>query len=220
MEVLARALQASHEGGVLVPVPTDHGIPNGAPRSSASCDSDASEADPSIPDAAIPTQPSYLSALFNNSLLITARSDDSDKGHTLPSHLCDLVRSKLQSIIPHKEDLALVANQATGCIHLMSDLCPAVTTINSDDELWSRYEEINHPTASPWTLASWLLTVALTVVHTSGARLRTRSAPNVRKSGFEYSCSVATAVDQVVVSCDELIGSIKGIETAVLLTRL
>jgi hypothetical protein len=218
VDALTKALQSRGS------ISTDRGPLAGTLPSSASFDesgdSDASESNSSVPNSTIPARPSYLSALFDNSLLITAKGEDDDEAHTPPSQLCDVVRSKLQPLIPIKEDLVPIANRASGWLYLMNDIFPIITVVKDGTEMWSRYEEVNQSTISPWMLSSWLLTISLTVEHNPGMQVRTRSTPSLRRGGLDYCRSVAGAVDRSIISCDELMCCVKGIEVAILLVRL
>ncbi|KAI1866399.1 hypothetical protein JX265_007700 [Neoarthrinium moseri] len=183
--------------------------------------SDMSESEASIPDAAISTQPTYLGALFNNSLISSVNEINDDPGRNQPpSQLADTARALLRPLIPRKEDLAVIASRATGWLTVLNDILPIDSAVKSGDEMLARYDEVNRVTADPFTLASWLMMVALSAEHNPSIVLRTGLPGNGCRAGSEYSRPVVDAVERAIISCDRLMTTVEGIEVAILLVRL
>lgn len=122
--------------------------------------SEAGETD-TCSEFAIPTQPSYLNALFNNSILNSSDSYPKSGSSSVSLQLSRTTRAALQSLIPDRETVILLAKISSGWLSVLHDIFPIMTDIKSGVDIIARYEEILQPTANPLTVASWLLVVAV-----------------------------------------------------------
>jgi hypothetical protein len=182
-------------------------------------DSEAGETD-TCSDIALPMRPSYLNALFNNSILNSSDNDAMSRSSTVATQLSSATTAALQSLVPVKEQVILLADASSGWLTLLHDVFPIMTDIKSGVEIVSRYDDVLRPTAKTLTVASWLLIVAITAQHSAGSQhqiiVRNRGPMN----GPAYSRMVAESVERTAVTRDQSMTSVDGIATMALLVRL
>lgn len=194
---------------------TDPGL---ASQYSAS-NSEAGETD-TCSEIAIPTQPSYLNALFNNSILNSSDSHPKSGSSSVSLQLSRTTRAALQSLIPDRESIISLAKTSSGWLSVLHDMFPIMTDIKSGVDIVARYEEVLQPTANPLTVASWLLVVAVTAQHSVGPhhQVKVRNRPPLTGPG--YSRLVADSVERIIITRDQAVTSIEGIAPMTLLVRL
>ncbi|ETS73351.1 hypothetical protein PFICI_14956 [Pestalotiopsis fici W106-1] len=182
-------------------------------------DSEAGETD-TCSDIAIPTQPSYLNALFNNSILNSTENDATGRSNPTSSQFSHTIRVALQSLVPSKGNVISLAETSSGWLSLLHDIFPIMTDIKSGYDILSRHDEVLRPTANPLTVASWLLIVAITAQHNAGPRHQITLRNKKPLNGPRYSRLVAESVERTIIVRDQLMISVEGIATMTLLVRL
>ncbi|KAM3065698.1 hypothetical protein ACMFMG_011403 [Clarireedia jacksonii] len=172
-------------------------------------------------DDLIPTQPTYLLALFNNAFISSAKSTTGEGTHRAPiPHLSTVARKLLQPLIPDKKDVITLSNRASGWLKLLHEVFPITFIVKTGDELLAQYDVVREPTVDPVLLALWLLSVALTIEHIPKAQLEPKSSEYWSVDTARYPKAVMDAVETSVVGCDRMICSNKGVEIMMLLVRL
>ncbi|KAF7540290.1 hypothetical protein G7054_g1512 [Neopestalotiopsis clavispora] len=182
-------------------------------------DSEAGETD-TCSDIALPMRPSYLNALFNNSILNSSDNDAMSRSSTVATQLSSATTATLQSLVPAKEQVILLADASSGWLTLLHDVFPIMTDIKSGVEILSRYDDVLRPTANTLTVASWLLIVAITAQHSAGSQHQIIVRNRRPMNGPAYSRMVAESVERSAVTRDQLMTSVDGIATMALLVRL
>lgn len=194
---------------------TDPGL---ASQYSAS-NSEAGETD-TCSEIAIPTQPSYLNALFNNSILNSSDSHPKSGSTSVSLQLSRTTRAALQSLVPDRETIISLAKTSSGWLSVLHDMFPIMTDIKSGVDIVARYEEVLQPTANPLTVASWLLVVAVTAQHSVGPHHQVKVRNRSPLTGPGYSRLVADSVERIIITRDQAVTSIEGIAPMTLLVRL
>ena len=183
-------------------------------------DWDTDECDGS--DVPVIGPPAYLKSLFNNDL-ISSGHDLGDANELRTSKAVDQVsrsaRTILRALIPSKDDVQIFARHASGWMDLIHSIFPLLLVTKSGSEVLSQYEDMKRPNVDPIKLASWLLLVAVTAEQMPGA-IASQEFTSKWPNGFRYADAVADAVDRTILAQERLSGTLRGIETSILLIRL
>ena len=164
--------------------------------------------------------PAHLQQLFDNEFLDSRGNDagSSDLGsERMSTAQVAKARSRLQALMPPREDIHAIFTPAAKWISLYNALFPTIHMFTNAGEMLARYNSYSDSDANPVSIASLLISIAITVVQKPpelAGRLKSinDTALFVRK--------VTSAVEDVVVSNDTLAGTIEGIETTLLYIRL
>lgn len=179
----------------------------------AETDSEMSEVSPMNP-------PTHLQQLFDNEFLDSRGNDgpSSDMGSDKASStIVARARTRLQALMPPKEDVRTIVSNAASWLNLYNALFPTITMFTNAQEMLAKYEALQAPDASPMSVASLLISICITV-------LQKPADPSNELTGIKDTASfvrkVTEAVDETVVSNDTLAGTLEGIETSLLYIRL
>ncbi|PLB49443.1 putative C6 finger domain protein [Aspergillus steynii IBT 23096] len=169
-------------------------------------------------------QPAHLRSLFHNDWLSV--DPQQQNGHSqerrpkASSHLYNQARRALQRLIPPKREILNIAQSASQWLPLIYAMFPQPGAIMSPQEICESLEGMNKPDVDPISLASWLLTVALT-----GQQTQEPDNDNdiqLQKS-YEWSkfCrAVSDAVETTIMPHDRLVSTMSGISMAMHFFRL
>ena len=180
---------------------------------SGDSDSESSDTSPMNP-------PAHLQQLFDNEFLDSHGNDtiSSDIGSDKVSAAqVARARSRLQALMPPKEDVQAIFAPAAKWISLYTALFPVINMFTNAGEMLARYEALQEPDANPVSIASLLISVAITVVQKPPETACRLTAIN---DTALFVRRVTAAVEEVLVSNDNLIGTVEGIETTLLYIRL
>jgi hypothetical protein len=182
-------------------------------RHSAETDSEMSEISPMNP-------PTHLQQLFDNEFLDSHGNDgissdmSSDKAS---SAMLVRARTRLQALMPPKEDVRTVISNAASWLTLYNALFPTITMFTNAQEMLAKYEALQAPDASPMSIASLLISISITVIQ------KPRD-PSTELTGIKDTAAfvrkVTEAVEETIIANDILAGTLEGIETSLLYIRL
>lgn len=164
--------------------------------------------------------PPHLQQLFDNEFLDSRGNDSlssdigSDKASTA---LLARARSRLQALMPPKEDVRAILTPAAKWFALYNSIFPTINVFTGATEMLARYEALQEPGANPIAVASLLISITMTLVQ------RSSEAPS-QYSGIKdvaaFSRKVTETVEETIVLNDTLAGTVDGIETTLLYIRL
>lgn len=171
---------------------------------------------------------SRMRNLFHNELLSTNPMRDQEPRsaeHNGTAQLLDKARSRLQDLIPPKDVVNELSRHVSSWTNLASEMFPPLSTTlmtmsPSMQNLVSLYEQVQRGDTDTWTLAMWLLSLALT------AQQRTQSQDQPHKivqdmtRRYAFAGAVANAVERTLLSHDGLLATIQGLEVSLQFLRL
>jgi hypothetical protein len=173
---------------------------------------DDSSDDSSVVGVPSTEQPSHLRSLFQNDWLSVDNRRQTealqDPGTKASAHLLVVAKQELQKLIPPKDEflrLAMSSSSSTWLV-VLGDLLPQPFTVKSQHEFLESYNDMNKPDVDAMTLATWLLTVAIT-------------AQQEQKSSV-FSRAVSAALESTILVHDRLVGTLQGLGIAVHFVRL
>ena len=162
--------------------------------------------------------PTHLRQLFNNEILDSHGNDyispDRSPDQTFAA-VYVRARTRLQALMPSKDDLIFIAQPTAKWLEAYNTVFPRFTMFGSVDEIIGKYDELQLADANPVLIAALLLWFAMGVQHSPPHAL-----PKSIMDGPALVQKVSDAVEDVIVRNDTLAGSVEGIETSLLWTRL
>ena len=176
-------------------------------------DSEMSEVSPMNP-------PTHLQQLFDNEFLDSHGNDglSSDIGaEKTSSAIWTRARSRLQALMPLKDDVRTILMNAATWLTLYNALFPTITMFTNAQEMLARYEALQAPDASPMAVASLLISICITVIQKPADLSKDLTTI---KDTPAFVRKVTEAVEETVVSNDTLAATLEGIETSLLYVRL
>jgi hypothetical protein len=185
---------------------------------------DESDENSSVSDMVTTGPPSHLRSLFQNDWLsVDTLQQTQQLQHRkakASTHLLDLARHALQKLIPSKDEVLGIVGSSSIWLVLLHTLLPQPFTAKSQNEILKSYDEMQKPDVCAISLASWLLTLALTAYETP----QDDGSPATRLKGYYRSTSFPRAISNIVeskiISHDKLICTIEGIGMAMHFCRL
>lgn len=158
--------------------------------------------------------PTHLQLIFDNA---DVNNESPNQSSESAARLAN-ARSKLQRLVPSKDDVSRLAESAMSWMALYVTFFPTTTTIASGMHLLAQYEHVLGPTAHPTAIGAFLTLLAITVIQImrSGSSVPLGSIPEPST----FVKKVADAVHSTVVADDDLASTIDGLETVVLYIRL
>lgn len=177
---------------------------------------DDSESDASDLSATVP--PSHLHQLFDNRLLGSSGHESTAPSPSTTSVHKTHRTTALNRLMPSKEDMIQVAAQAESWLALYSTLFPTAGSPKDGVEMLTQYNQLQGPNADPVEVASLLLTIAITVQPSQESIVE--KTGGCIKNPANFIKEVSDSVERIVISDDELAGTLRGIETTLLFLRL
>jgi hypothetical protein len=177
----------------------------------------------SMSDVLATEPPSHMRSLFQNGWL----SVDSDRQNEqlydrkakASTHLLDTARHALQKLIPSKYEVSHIARSAPRWLDLLHTLLPQPFAVKSQQEILECYEEMCKPDTNAISLATWLITIAITVQQIP----QEHDIPSTQLNGQKYSRFsrvVSEIVESTLISYDRLICTVEGLGMAMHFVRL
>ena len=203
--------EASHDS--VETAPQSNGSQSG--MQTADSGSEMGDVSPSNP-------PSHLQQLFDNSFVDSRGNDDAspDIGSDKASSAFTVrARRRLQALMPTKNDVREISKLTGTWMFMYSSLFPAVSMPTSGSEMLSKYDALQHPDAHPVSIASLLLSVALTLQQQSNKASSPDNVTGITDSSV-FIRQVSDCVEEVLVNNDMLAGTFEGIEVTLLFVRL
>lgn len=166
--------------------------------------------------------PSHLRLLFDNFEQETPESGgSSDTGQEVDrlfTSLMQIARAKLQQLLPSIEEVALIADYASDWMSLYYTLFPAFFAFRTGDQLVSNHERMLEQDVHPVELARYLLSIAITAQQVP---VQNMSVSLYRGHGVtRFVDAVCRTVEHNIIGNNALVGTLEGLETAMLYVRL
>lgn len=168
--------------------------------------------------------PSHMRSLFQNDWLSvdTGRQIESlhDRKTRASAHLLDTARHALQKLIPSKYEVSRMTGSASSWLDLLHTLLPQPFAVKSPQDILERHEEMCKPDTDAITLATWLITIAISARQIS----QVSDCPSTQPDGYQkysvFSRLVFEITESTLISYDRLICSVEGLGMAMHFVRL
>ncbi|KAF4636268.1 hypothetical protein G7Y89_g1818 [Cudoniella acicularis] len=181
---------------------------------------DESDDSSSISDLISTDPPSHLRSLFQNDWVSVESKQLHDRQSKASAQLLDMARDTLQKLIPSKDEVSGIAKSASRWLVLLHNLLPQPFAVTSQQEMLEKYDEMHKPDVDAISLASWLLTIAITAQQIP----ERNGSPAFQLRSYQWYVSfhrtVFDTVERTIISHDRLISTIKGIGLAMHFFRL
>ncbi|KAL4911709.1 major facilitator superfamily domain-containing protein [Aspergillus aurantiobrunneus] len=184
--------------------------------------SDDSDDESIASEILVAEEPTQLRSLFQNDWL----SVDTHRRHELlqerrvkaSAHLLESVRPLLQKLIPSKEETTEMLTCSYDWLQMIHCMLPQPSVPNSNQEVLERREEMCRPDVDVATLASWLLTVAITSqqIPQGGPEFQSKSS----QRRLDFARTVSDAVEILVFTHDRIVGTVEGLGMTIHFIRL
>ncbi|EPE34175.1 Putative Zn(II)2Cys6 transcription factor (Eurofung) [Glarea lozoyensis ATCC 20868] len=204
-----------------VPVRVSEEIPTLAESSPETYESDGES---TLSDVLALEPPSHIHSLFQNDWLNvdTNRQDDQLNDHqTRPTAiLLNKARHALQKAIPLKYEVSQITGSGSIWLDFFHNLFPQPFALKSAQEILDCYEEMCKPDIDAISLATWLMTIAITA-HQVPPRCGNQSAsPDRFQSYSKFSQKVSEIVESTLISHDSVVSTVNGLGMAINFVRL
>ena len=171
-----------------------------------------------IQDVEAASPPSHLRLIFGGLIVGADAGLDTDVKQRLDALLTRFnqeAKRELQQLIPSREEINHIADYAPGWMSMYYALFPACSDIRTRDQLMAAYNEMHDPQVRPVTLASFLLSTAITAQQVP-YNLSIRG----RKSCGKFVDDVSRVVERTVVANNAVAGTVGGLAVILLFIRL
>jgi hypothetical protein len=185
---------------------------------------DDSDDESSVLDVPPAEQTAHLRSLFQNEWLSvdTRRQTEQlkDSRGRASAPLQDVAKRALQKLIPSKDEFLKIARSSSKWLVLLHYLLPQPFTVISQQELIESYDSIHQPGVTAISLATWLLTLAITAQQEpqEHSGLGTQLTRYQSSSGFSHA--VSDTVERTILSHDRLIRTVEGLGMSMHFVRL
>lgn len=178
----------------------------------------------SISDVLATEPPSHMRSLFQNDWLSV------DTGHAIDSlherkakastNLLDTAREALQKLIPSKREVSQIARSTSSWLDLLHTLLPQPFAVESQQEILKCYDEMCNPDTDVISLATWLITIAITVQEIPQESDSPSNQPNGCQRYSRFPRLVSEIIEKALITYDKLIYTVKGLGMAMHFVRL
>lgn len=164
----------------------------------------------------------HLQQLFDNEFVDTQTPDGLDStlsSDHVSSSTLSKARSRLQALIPSREDVRAICDTSMkGWMSIYSSLFPSIHKFNTGEDMLRQYDYLTSPTASPTTVAGFLVSVAITLAQRPAESLP--HLESIHPNPTQWIKNVNNTVEEWVVKQDDLACTFDGVETSLLFVRL
>jgi hypothetical protein len=168
--------------------------------------------------------PSHIRSLFQNDWLNidTNQQDDHLNDHQARSTtiLLNKARHALQKAIPLKYEVAHITGSGSIWLEFFHDLFPQPFALKSRQDILECYEEMCKSDTNAITLATWLITIAITAHQVPQQCGNQSASPDSCQSYSKFSQTVSEIVESTLVSHDSVISTVNGLGMAINFVRL
>jgi len=186
-------------------------------------ENDSDEDGSSNSEAVAEDRPSHLYSLFQNDMLsIDSRPavrERNERTSKAAAASLDAARTVLQRLMPLKEDIHAVSAHVSSWHRALHEVFPLTTLPQSQQDLLSSYEVVTRPEADTMVLAAWLLGVATISQQVPQDAYGPDNVARSFQKRMNFARLVSEAVERHILSHDSLIGTVEGIEVALLYLR-
>jgi hypothetical protein len=185
-----------------------------------------SEDNSSMSDGFATEPASHMRSLFQNAWLSV--DTDRDRHNEPPrnrkakasAHLLDLARHALQKLIPPKHEVSRIVRSASRWLDLLHTLLPQPFAAKSQEDILDCYVEMRKPDIDVISLATWLITVAITAQQIPQEHDGPHNPLDGHQNYSRFSRLVSEIVENTLVSDDRLICTVEGLGMAMHFVRL
>ncbi|KAH8688968.1 putative C6 finger domain protein [Talaromyces proteolyticus] len=178
----------------------------------------------SMSDVLATEPPSHICSLFQNDWLSvnTDRQNEQlhDREARASTQLLDTARHALQKLVPSKYEVSHITRSASRWLDLLHTLLPQPFAVKSHQEILECYEEMCKPDTNAISLATWLITIAITAQQVP----QENDSPSIQLDGCQkysrFSRVVSEIVESTLISYDRLICTVEGLGMAMHFVRL
>lgn len=169
-------------------------------------------------------RPSHLYSLFQNEMLSTDNSTNMQeirqRGSKMTNQLLNSVKLALQPLIPSQDDVLTIANHTSRWYTILFDIFPLSRTPRTREEVLEGYGAATEPDADPMALAFWMLILAMVSQQVPQDAFSPDSTVKGLESRNTFARQVSDAVHSTIISHYSLLGSLAGLEVAMLWLRV
>lgn len=167
---------------------------------------------------------SHLRSLFQNDWLSVDTNRDEEqlqgrRGKSL-AHLLEMARPRLQKLIPPKDEVCDISRVEYDWLAVMHLMLPQPFAVRSQSEVVDLYSEMCRPDVDVFSLASWLLTVAITAQQIPQGPMDPEDRYTRHQARVELSQNITNTVESAILSHDRLLGTVQGLGLAIHYIRL
>lgn len=168
------------------------------------------------------TLPSHLRLLFDDfideSSTAGGQAPENSQSARILKASIQYARSKLQPLLPSREEVTRISLNASDWMDLYYALFPPSFAFHTADQLKTRYDEMQNSEVSPITLSMYLLSIAITALQSPPSSMP-RKFYNGRGVS-KYVDIVCRTVEQIVVNNNALASTVDALEMSLLYVRL
>ncbi|MCJ1383499.1 hypothetical protein MMC17_006613 [Xylographa soralifera] len=143
-----------------------------------------------------------------------------DRKAMVSAHLLDTARHTLQKLIPSKYEVSHIARSASRWLDLLHTLLPQPFAVKSQQEILECYEEMCKPDTDAISLATWLITIAITAQQIPQEHGSPSTQLDSRQKYSRFSRLVSEIVESTLIAYDRLIFTVDGLGMAMHFVRL
>lgn len=183
-----------------------------------------SDDDSIMSDVLATEPPSHMRSLFQNDWLSVNPDGQSvqlyDRKVGASADLLNAARHALQKLIPSLYEVTRIARYASSWLGLLHTLLPQPFAVNSEEEILESYEDMCKADIDSISLATWLITVAITAQQIPQEHDSLSTQLDVRQKYLTYSQEVCNTVERTLLPYDRLICTVEGLGMAMHFVRL
>ncbi|KAI7968142.1 hypothetical protein EIK77_010312 [Talaromyces pinophilus] len=168
--------------------------------------------------------PSHMRSLFQNHWLSvdTGRAIESlhERKAKASAHILDTARETLQKLIPSKSEVSQIVRSAPSWLDLLHTLLPQPFAVESQQEILECYDEMCKPDTDAISLATWLISIAITVQEIPQGSNSLSPQLNECRKYSRFPRLVSEVIESTLICYDRLICTVKGLGMAMHFVRL
>lgn len=185
---------------------------------------DDSDGESSASEVLVAEQGSHMRSLFQNDWLSvdTNRHEEQlqERRGKVLAHLLDMARPRLQKMIPSKDEVCDISRVTYDWLATMHFMLPQPFALRSQSEVLDLYDSMCRPDVDVFSLASWLLTVAITAQQIPQGPMDPEDRFRRHQARVELSQDITSTVESAILSHDRLLGTAQGLGLAIHYIRL
>lgn len=177
-----------------------------------------------ISDVPATEPPSHMRSLFQNDWLSVGTDHQNEvlygRRARASAPLLDTARNALQKLIPSQSEVSHITGSASRWLDLLHTLLPQPFAVKSQQEILECYEDMCKPDTDAISLATWLITIAITAQQIPQENERPFTELHGRHKYSKFCAVVSDIVESTLISNDRLICTVEGLGMAMHFVRL
>jgi len=167
---------------------------------------------------------SHMNTLFQNEWISTDTTRNNqlqhDRQKKTTTQLLDKARDALQPLVPDEEEVATLSNHLTGLLSMLQELSPTTSLASSPEAMIACYPLMKAPEIDTFKLACWLMALAIASQQVRKEAYTPQNIPWVQRERLTFAEAVKRTVERHIMSHDSILGTVSGLETAMMFMRL